>query len=144
MALTKAEKQKLKKQKRADEKKALVSERKSKSVKKNSVIAFAAVLIVSLGVFIFLSNRVNANYYDDFASCLAERGMVMYGADWCKYTAGQKLMFGKSSDLLDYRDYTETTGISTTPTWEFKEQRYPRAQTFERLSEISGCALPAQ
>jgi len=144
LALTKAEKRKLKKQKRVEERTRWESKRRKKSTKRNVIVAGIVVIAVAFIVFSIVSNKQKPGYYDDFAKCLSEKGMVIYGASWCKYTAGQKQMFGKSAEYLNYKDYTETTGITTTPTWEFEGQRYPRAQSFERLNEISGCPLPSE
>jgi len=142
LALTKAEKRKLKKQKRLEEKKQAESAKKSKSTKRNIIIIAIIVLVAAYAIFSFFSNSNNPAYYDDFAKCLTEKGLVVYGAEWCTYTAGQKEMFGKSFQYVNYKDYAETTGVTTTPTWELDGERYPKVQTIERLSEISGCSLP--
>ena len=64
---------------------------------------------------------------------------MIYGADFCKYTAEQKAMFGKSEKHLNYKDYTERQDIKITPTWIVNGQKYERVQSFEKLSELTGC-----
>ena len=55
--------------------------------------------------------------YDDFAKCLTQKGVVVYGAmDWCKYTQAQKAMFGKSFKHLNYHEHQDLVGIKITPT----------------------------
>ena len=66
----------------------------------------------------------------------------MYGAPWCKYTAGQKAMFGNSMKLIDYQDFTEDSNVKITPTWLINGAYYQNVQTFDRLSALTGCSLP--
>ena len=66
----------------------------------------------------------------------------MYGASLCKYTAGQKAMFGNSMRLIDYRDFTEDPNVEITPTWLINGAYYQNVQTFDRLSALTGCSLP--
>lgn len=142
MALTKSEKRKLKKSKRLEAKnQAKIARSKSR---KSKLIASASIAVLVIGFFVVsaIINNAKPGYYDDFARCLSEKGMVIYGAEWCTYTAAQKQMFGKSFEFINYQDYTTVSGISTTPTWEFENERYPRVQTFEKLSELTDCELP--
>ena len=66
----------------------------------------------------------------------------MYGAlGWCKYTQAQKAMFGKSFDYVNYHEFTELNGIKKTPTWVIGGKWYENTQSFERLSELTGCKI---
>ena len=142
MTLTKAERRKLKKQKRQEERATAASKQKKKNSVRNIVIGVVILIIIAWSVFSFISNGKKPGPLDEFAKCLSNEGLVIYGANWCSYTARQKNMFGKSDQFLNYRDYTETTGVTVTPTWEFEGKRYPRVQSLEFLSEITDCALP--
>ncbi|MBI4447848.1 hypothetical protein HY643_02615 [Candidatus Woesearchaeota archaeon] len=74
--------------------------------------------------------------YDDFAKCLTEKGAVMYGENWCKYTQAQKGMFGRS---FKYVNYVQKTGLRLRPTWVINGETYETVQSFEKLSELTGC-----
>ncbi len=95
------------------------------------------VVAVIAGVMFALPGRL-----DKFASCLSEKGAVMYGAiEWCQYTKEQAGMFGKSFKYVDYKDYRDLPGIKKTPTWQINGQLYENVQSLERLSALTGCPL---
>ncbi|MBI2650779.1 hypothetical protein HYX04_05735 [Candidatus Woesearchaeota archaeon] len=80
--------------------------------------------------------------YDNFAKCLSEKGAVMYGAmGWCKYTQGQKAMFGKSFKYINYHEFNELPGISKTPTWVINGAWYENVQSFEKLAALTECRV---
>ena len=106
-----------------------------------SIISVIIVLIVGGIVFSYINSRMPSPL-DDFAKCLTEKGAVMYGASFCKYTAGQKGMFGNSMRFINYKDFSERTDVSTTPTWFINGQKYEKAQSLDRLAAITGCKLP--
>ena len=107
---------------------------KKESKKKKFIIIIAIVLIIiGAGItYVILS----PGRYDDFAKCLTEKGAKMYGEDWCQYTQGQKRMFGKS---FKYINYEVKTGLKLRPTWIINGETYERVQSFETLSELTGC-----
>ena len=114
-----------------------------KSNKRIILISIVSILLVLAGVGIWVG-FVNANkpgLVDDLAKCLTEKGAVMYGATWCKYTAGQKAMFGNSMRLIDYRDFSEDPNVKITPTWLINGAYYQNVQTFDRLASLTGCTL---
>ena len=101
-------------------------------------VGLLLLLIVSYSVY----SSVKPSPYDDFAKCLTDKGAVIYGAlDWCKYTQGQKAMFGKSFKYLNYHNFDELPGIKVTPTWVINGARYEQVQSFEKLSSLTGCKL---
>ena len=80
--------------------------------------------------------------YDNFAKCLTEKGAVVYGAiDWCKYTQGQKAMFGNSWKYLNYQDFSKLPGIKKTPTWVINGKWLENVQSFDKLAAVTGCKL---
>ena len=93
--------------------------------------------------------------HDAFASCLADSGAKFYGAFWCPHCQEQKAMFGKSEKLLPYEECSQPSGqgqlqvcidkqIESYPTWEFGDgSRLSGTQSFEKLSEKTGCQLPS-
>ena len=111
-----------------------------KSYKKHVLIT-AIVLVVVFGVFGVYS-YARPGQYDDFAKCLSEKGVKVYGAmNWCKYTQAQKGMFGKSFKYVDYEEFSELPGIKTTPTWVINGEWYESVQSFQQLSELTGCVI---
>jgi len=112
------------------------SDLKKSNIKKRTLmllaLGFVLLLLFSFGAYAYLS----PGKYDDFAKCLSDKGVVMYGEDWCKYTNGQKNMFGKS---FKYINYEVKTGLNYRPTWVINGKSYEKVQSFERLSELSGC-----
>ena len=103
----------------------------------SSIVVFAIIVIV-YSAYSFSK----PGQYDAFSKCLAESGIVMYGAmDWCKYTQAQKTMFGKSFKYLNYKEFGELPGIKKTPTWVINGKWHENVQSFKRLSELTGCKL---
>ena len=73
-----------------------LTEKKPKNNKKVILISIALIVFALIigGIGYSYVNSKKPGPLDDFAKCLTENGAVMYGAPWCKYTAGQKAMFG--------------------------------------------------
>jgi len=114
--------------------------------KKYVIFAISSLIVL----FLFLS--VNAflkkpGQYDEFAKCLTEKGVVVYGNDFCSYTGQQLNYFGKSEKYLNYikcvsnKQLCNQKDIQITPTWEINGEMYEQIQTFERLSTLTGCEI---
>jgi glutaredoxin len=88
--------------------------------------------------------------YDEFASCLSEKGATMYGTDWCPHCKAQKELFGKSFKNIIYtncdkaKNLCDEAGVEGFPTWVFGEERASGTQSFAKLAEMSGCELPSE
>ncbi len=96
------------------------------------------VVIVAYSVY----SITRPGVYDNFAKCLTEKGVVVYGAiDWCKYTQVQKAMFGNSWKYLNYQDFSKLPDIKKTPTWVINEKWYENVQPFDKLSGLTGCKI---
>lgn len=144
MALSKAEKQRLKKEKLKNQKEQKKSAEKKKKLYRNIGIVSVLIILVAVSLIYAYNQSQRPAYYDDFAKCLADKGVIVYGTNSCQYTKAQLDMFGRADEHLDYRHYMKTSGITTTPTWEYEGERYPNVQTLDFLSELSGCPLPEQ
>jgi len=125
-------------------------------------ITYIIVTLVIVGGFFWyaLNNRVPTNNntevpsgpskYDSFAQCLAEKKITMYGAVWCSHCQDQKKEFGSAFQYVPYVECPDNTAICTTkgiqgfPTWmnEDGTKKLEGFQSFEKLSELSACALP--
>ena len=116
--------------------------KRSRNLKKFGVIGGILIVIIALISFMVYSSSKKPGQYDNFAKCLSEKGAIMYGAiEWCKYTKEQANMFGKSFKYVNYMDYKEGPDISITPTWIINGQKYERVQSFEKLTELTGCQI---
>ncbi len=116
---------------------SLAKEREHKAKKKKKMIAggvLVLLVIISATAFYFLT----PGKYDRFAQCLTEKGAVMYGEDWCKYTNAQKNMFGKSFKYINYQIKKD---LQKRPTWVIDGKTYENVQSFERLSTLTGCRI---
>lgn len=110
-------------------------EKHRKKRKKIKIITIVLVCILVLAALITYA-RLSPGKYDDFAKCLTERGVMMYGEDWCKYTNAQKGMFGKS---FKYINYQVKQNLRVRPTWMVNGTAYETVQSFQKLSELTGC-----
>ena len=108
------------------------------------------LLIITL---LILAGCSASGQYDDFAKCLTESDVKMYGAFWCSHCQNQKKLFGSSWQYVNYvecslpggqgqTEFCSNQGIEGYPTWEFKDgSRLGGEVSFNVLSEKSGCAL---
>lgn len=86
--------------------------------------------------------------YDDFAKCLADKDITMYGAYWCSHCQNEKRAFGSSFQYVPYVECTQETArceankITSYPTWIFPDGRAEVGeQGLQKLSQLSGCPL---
>lgn len=85
--------------------------------------------------------------YTSLAQCLTQKGVKMYGTEWCSHCKNQKSIFGDSFQYIDYvdcdknKDECLTAGIGGYPTWIINGEQYPGEQSLERLAGLSGCEL---
>ncbi len=118
-----------------DSEKAFEKRKAERAGKRKIKIAIGLLILIAAAAAIAYW-ALSPGKYDNFAKCLAEKGAVMYGEDWCPYTNAQKAMFGKS---FKYINYQVKTGLRVRPTWIINESRYETVQSFQRLSELTGC-----
>ena len=111
-------------------------------------LIIAVVLISSLYFLVSRPPKESKNY-DQFAQCLAEKKLTMYGAYWCPHCQNEKKLFGSSFQYVPYVECTQETkkcldaGIEGYPTWiDASGQKYSGEQGLLGLSKISSCPLP--
>lgn len=122
------------------------AELKFKGVKMESKKIIIMVLLV-LGISFILGacTQVGPPKYDEFAQCLTEKEVKMYGTEWCSHCKNQKELFGSSFDFVDYidcdlrSDECQAAGIKGYPTWKINGESYPGEQTIEKLASLTGC-----
>ncbi len=111
------------------------------------LILIAAVLTGGAW-FIFRSKEPAAANLDELAQCLASRGAIMYGADWCPLCQNEKKTFGDSFRYINYVECPDepnkclAAGINGFPTWVFPDGRKLEGEQGPgKLSRESGCIL---
>ena len=113
-------------------------------------------LLVLVGiVYVARTRSAVPGKYDQFATCLKDKGAVFYGAFWCPHCQNQKKMFGKSEKLLPYVECSTPNGRDTLPvclekeikgypTWEFADgSRETGEVPLATLAAKTGCTLPS-
>ncbi len=82
---------------------------------------------------------------DSLAICLATRGALLFGADWCPACRHQKELFGPSVSYLEHVDCDESptacadAGVSSIPAWEIGGRLHTGVQSLDTLADLSGC-----
>lgn len=124
---------------------------KNKKINKLLILSFVIVFcILLLLIFLPKGNTQNNSSYADIdqkklAKCLADKGAVIYGADWCGYTQKQKQLFGSAIKEITYinceinQEECSAKGITGYPTWQINGQNYPGYRELSELAIISGC-----
>ena len=92
--------------------------------------------------------------YDEFASCLTQKGMTFYGAFWCPHCQKVKAEFGESAmKNIKYVECSTPDGNGQTeacaskkiegyPTFEFSDgSRLTGEVPFDQLATKTGCVL---
>ena len=114
-------------------------------------ILIIILILAALGSLVLLLNRPEESKasLDDFAQCLAEKEVTMYGADWCPHCQNEKKAFGDSFRLVPYVECPQEPQrclaalINVYPSWIFQDgRRLEGEQGIEKLSLESECALP--
>jgi hypothetical protein len=113
-------------------------------------IGVAIVFILGIWAIYFVNNKNIAPKlnYDIFAKCLADKGAVMYGAEWCAHCKAEKANFGSSFQYVKYVECPDDVavctekGINGFPTWIIGDKLYEGEQGLQKLSELSSCPLP--
>lgn len=110
-----------------------------------------AVLVLSIALTGCNTSVISSNPgpYDQFAQCLTDKGVKMYGADTCPHCKAQKAAFKGSFGLVTYVECTrepeacKEENITSYPTWIFEGKRKTGETSLSALSEFAGCQLTA-
>lgn len=126
----------------------LVDANKEKMKKKTWVYLTIAILILG-GISYLIAKPSPPGKYDAFATCLTEKGVKMYGTDWCHFCQDQKKKFGKSFKYVDYvncdtnQKECNSAGVEGYPTWVINGESYSGVQSLKYLSTLTKCDLEA-
>jgi hypothetical protein len=92
--------------------------------------------------------------YDEFATCLKDKGAVLYGTFWCSHCQAEKKLFGVSQKLLPYVECSTPDGqgqtqickdknIQSYPTWIFADGTSLNGEIpLQQLADKTSCVLP--
>lgn len=129
---------------------------KNKKNVKIFILIIGLLILGTIATVLLRSNGVppGPGKYDDFATCLKDKGAVFYGAFWCTHCQSQKKLFGVSQKLLPYVECSTLDGqnqtqacldkkIESYPTWEFADgSRLNGEIPLQQLADKTSCALP--
>ena len=125
-------------------------------MQKSTYIVIVLVIAIGLTFGLSLLNKgtidTGPGEYDELAQCLADKGVIFYGAFWCPHCAEQKKLFGASAKLLPYVECSTPDAmgqlqvckdkkIESYPTWVFPDGSRTGGLTPEELASKSDCPL---
>ena len=114
----------------------------------------AALVVVGLIAFVVVQSNAPSEH-DNFAQCLTDHGVKMFGAWWCPHCAAEKALFGKSFEKIKYTECSDPGSqemnqtckdakIQGYPTWEFKDgSRLSGTISLENLGAKADCSVGA-
>jgi hypothetical protein len=117
---------------------------------------FAIFVLLLIAVSACSTQKVPQEQVDEFAKCLTEKGVAMYGTFWCPHCARVKKNFGPSFQYVKYvecdargeneqSEFCIEKKIENYATFEFADgTREVGEPTFEVLAAKSGCKAPGQ
>lgn len=92
--------------------------------------------------------EVDVEQTTKLAECLTEKGVVMYGTEWCGHCKNQKSLFGDAFAKVKYVDCDAErqtcldAGVRGFPTWiDSAGNQFPWTQQLAKLAEVGGCAM---
>lgn len=121
---------------------------------KNTIVIVVSIVVIAIVALFLIPNTPGSTELDSFATCLADKGAVFYGAFWCPHCQNQKKMFGASARLLPYTecslpDQSDQTpickekNVTNYPTWRFADGSELVGEiSLDSLAEKTGCVLP--
>jgi hypothetical protein len=120
------------------------------------IALYGVVIVAAFGFSYYFGYHRSQHKYDEFARCLGDRGVKMYGAWWCPHCTDQKEKFAASFEYVPYVEcgvkgnpkgqnpVCLDAGIKHFPTWQFPPtgERVERVFSLQELSDRTGCSLP--
>ncbi|MFA6257330.1 MAG: hypothetical protein WCT29_03445 [Candidatus Paceibacterota bacterium] len=130
---------------------------------KNAKIFIGVIVVLVVGVILTIvlgvgpgSTSTGPGQYDEFATCLKDKGATFYGAFWCQHCQAQKKLFGSSQKLLPYVECSLPSGqgqtqacidqgVKSYPTWRFADGSELTGEVaLETLAAKTACVLPGE
>lgn len=106
------------------------------------------IVLVAFVVFVGFTWISGQAEPQSFGHCLSEQEVTMYGVDWCPNCQDQKRLFGEDFANVNYincdfqKELCRENGVTMYPVWSKGNAVLIGFQSFDRLSELSGCPLP--
>ena len=85
------------------------------------------------------------SFEETLAKCLTDKGIKMYGSEYCGHCTAQKEAFGDAFQYIDYvecggTDACQVAGISGVPTWVSSDlTKYPGNRKISDLADLFEC-----
>ena len=106
------------------------------------------VLAILATLLLYGCGSIDPIVVDDFAKCLTDNGVELYGSETCPHCQEQKARFGESFNFIDYTECSEDQQkcaeeeIQYLPTWKFEDGTSTTGvKSFDYLAEKTGCVL---
>lgn len=104
--------------------------------------------MLSLAILTGCTSTPKYSNLDDFAQCLTDAGVKMYGTSSCQYCLKQKESFGTSFSKIDFVDCSKNpiqcdiAKVSQIPHWSISSSVSLNGyQDLETLAKATGCEL---
>jgi len=86
----------------------------------------------------------------EFSSCLSEKGLKIYGANWCGWTerlvvdtlGGFDIVGEAYVECTEEEELCKKEGVTGYPTIKLNGELYSGERTLEALGEATGCSVP--
>ncbi len=118
---------------------------RNKRILNYTILAVIAIAL-AYGAYVYLVPE--AGMHDAFARCLTQKGLVMYGTEWCPHCQEQKQLFGPSFKYVTYvncdlqPDACNAANVTTYPTWVYPEGPVTEGtQPLSALADRASCPL---
>jgi uncharacterized membrane protein len=133
---------------------------KKKIIKNTIIVGLIGALILAGILHLVFNSGGPGDKYNEFATCLYEKGLRMYGSAGCSFCAKQRAIFGDAIENIheiecDPRfpnaqyELCIEKDIAHTPTWILEdgngntvERLEDGVKKLEELAEVTGCQLP--
>lgn len=107
-----------------------------------------SLLIIAILFAFYLKFNSASGINDTLAQCLTQKGVVMYGTEWCQHCQEQKQLFGQSFIYVNFvncdlnPNACTAAGVEGFPTWVFTDgPSVSGKQSLEYLAKRSGCLV---
>ena len=122
---------------------------------KKNIVPIVVIAVVVLAVIVLIvkpwqGNGAPSTALEEFGQCLAQKGAVMYGAEWCSHCQNEKRALGAGFKYVEYVecpdniDVCTAKGVEGYPTWILADgTKLVGEQGIEGLARATGCPAPS-
>ena len=112
-----------------------------------SGVIFTLCIVGVVGAIVYFGtphSSYSKETLTNLAKALSEKGITMYGAEWCPHCQAQKALFGDAFKLVPYVECPQNEkicidkGIKGYPTWMTADgTKYEGEQTLDTLAKLA-------